>query len=136
MEAGELIALRQAEAMAAAESFKHAQLQVEITQINSRMAQLNADLGPLQVVADNKDLTDRDRMVAAAFFVVMGQLPVIKAKPKEVEDVDTPMPGRESDADTTQEEGVEAQQEAAQEPEAGSADEAEGSEGSGESAGE
>ncbi len=83
MNTHELLALRQTEVEAAAQAFKQAQAQLQLTQVHYRLAHISVQPEPLLGVENNEDLTLREQMIAAAYFVVNGQLPQINPKPKE-----------------------------------------------------
>ena len=116
MNTNELLALRQTEVEAAAQAFKQAQAQLQLTQVHYRLAHISVQPEPLQRVENNEDLTLREKMIAAAYFVVNGQLPQINPKPDEPKDGAPNAEGTEPAGQGG--EGPEAHEEASEEVEA------------------
>lgn len=124
----ELLALRQTEVEAAAQAFKQAQAQLQLTQVHYRLAHINVQPEPLNELAKNEELDAREKMIAAAYFVVTGQLPQINPKPEEPKDGAPNAEGTEPAGQGG--EGPEAHEEASEEVEADTEAAGEGSEGS------
>ncbi len=81
MNTNELMAMRQIEVQAAKSDYEKAVAQMQLANIHYRLAHIDSQPEPLDGLV-KADLTDRERMVAAAYFVVVGQVPEIKPKEK------------------------------------------------------
>jgi hypothetical protein len=66
--------LAQAERKAAYERYNHAASALELASIKERLAEIKSQHEPLASLIDKK-LSERDRLYAAAYLVVVGRLP-------------------------------------------------------------
>lgn len=66
--------LRQAERKCAYERYNYAGTALELAQIRERLAEIASQAEPLNSLI-GKSLSERDRLYAAAFYVVIGRMP-------------------------------------------------------------
>ena len=63
-----------AETSAARASFNHSSVALQLAEIRERLAEMASQHEPLAALRDTA-MTERDRLYAAAFYVVVGRLP-------------------------------------------------------------
>jgi hypothetical protein len=66
--------LKQAESRAAFADYNRAARSLDLARIHERLAEIKSQHHPLESLA-NARLTDRERLYAAAFYVVVGRMP-------------------------------------------------------------